>query len=169
MPTFLCDRLSTPVGELLIVTDDEHRLHAIDWCDHETRLMKLLTAHYHTISLRHTNEIKMITGKLADYFDGDLTGIDTLSVMAAGTEFQRKVWRELRHIPYGQTLTYAELAQRIQQPTAARAVGMANSKNPVSIVVPCHRVIGANGTLTGYAGGVERKRWLLQHEGLALI
>ena len=82
-----------------------------------------------------------------------------------GTEFQRDVWAALRTIPAGQTRTYGELAKQINRPAAVRAVGMTNGANPIGIVVPCHRVIGANGTLTGYAGGLERKRWLLEHEG----
>jgi methylated-DNA-[protein]-cysteine S-methyltransferase len=85
--------------------------------------------------------------------------------MTAGTEFQRTVWQQLRQIPCGEILTYGQLAQRIGRPTASRAVGMANGSNPISIVVPCHRVIGSQGALTGYAGGVQRKQWLLQHEG----
>jgi methylated-DNA-[protein]-cysteine S-methyltransferase len=91
--------------------------------------------------------------------------IDQLPVMTAGTEFQRSVWQQLRQIPCGEIITYGELAKRIGRPTASRAVGMANGSNPISIVVPCHRVIGSQGALTGYAGGVQRKQWLLKHEG----
>jgi len=85
-------------------------------------------------------------------------------VQTAGTPFQRAVWRALREIPRGATESYSKLAQRIGRPTAVRAVGLANGSNPIGIVVPCHRVIGANGSLTGYGGGMERKRWLLEHE-----
>ncbi len=81
-----------------------------------------------------------------------------------GTEFQRRVWGELREIPLGETISYGELARRLGTPGASRAVGLANGRNPVSIVVPCHRVIGADGRLTGYGGGLERKAWLLRHE-----
>ncbi|MNL71486.1 Methylated-DNA--protein-cysteine methyltransferase [compost metagenome] len=91
--------------------------------------------------------------------------INDLPVMTAGTEFQRSVWQQLRQIPCGEIITYGELAKRIGRPTASRAVGMANGSNPISIVVPCHRVIGSQGALTGYAGGVQRKQWLLKHEG----
>jgi methylated-DNA-[protein]-cysteine S-methyltransferase len=101
--------------------------------------------------------------QLAEYFAGERTQFD-LPLAAAGTPFQRRVWAELRAIPYGQTASYGELARRIGSPTASRAVGMANGRNPISIFVPCHRVIGAGGTLTGYAGGVERKRYLLDLE-----
>jgi methylated-DNA-[protein]-cysteine S-methyltransferase len=88
-------------------------------------------------------------------------------VATNGTDFQKSVWHALRAIPAGQTVTYGELARRLGQPTAMRAVGLANGANPIGIVVPCHRVVGANGTLTGYAGGLERKRWLLAHESVA--
>lgn len=101
--------------------------------------------------------------QLADYFAGSLTSFD-LPVALAGTEFQQAVWAALQAIPYGATISYGELARRIGQPSASRAVGLANGKNPVAIVVPCHRVIGADGSLTGYGGGVGRKRFLLALE-----
>jgi len=101
--------------------------------------------------------------QLAAYFGGELTEFD-LPLAMAGTPFQQRVWQELRHIPFGETVTYGELAQRLGQPTASRAVGLANGKNPVSIVVPCHRVIGTSGSLTGYGGGLPRKRYLLDFE-----
>src|SRR5262249_52747144 len=102
--------------------------------------------------------------QLAAYFAKELREFD-VPLAPAGTEFQKKVWHELRQIPHGETISYGELACRIKQPAASRAVGRANGQNPISIIVPCHRVIGANGTLTGYGGGLDRKRWLLQHEG----
>ncbi len=102
--------------------------------------------------------------QLRAYFDGALTGFD-LPLAPQGTEFQKTVWRELCNIRYGETISYAELARRIGRPTASRAVGHSNARNPISIVVPCHRVIGADNSLTGYAGGLERKRALLALEG----
>ena len=101
--------------------------------------------------------------QLGAYFDMRLTRFD-LPLEARGTEFQRRVWDSLRVIPFGQTISYAELARRIDSPKAVRAVGAANGRNPLMIVVPCHRVIGADGSLTGFGGGIERKRWLLDHE-----
>jgi methylated-DNA-[protein]-cysteine S-methyltransferase len=101
--------------------------------------------------------------QLSAYFSGELIGFD-LPLRMVGTEFQLRVWAELCQIPWGKTISYGELAQRIGQPKASRAVGLANGRNPLSIVVPCHRVVGANGKLTGYGGGVERKQWLLNHE-----
>jgi len=102
-------------------------------------------------------------GQLDAYFDGELTAFD-LPLRLAGSRFQRSVWAALQDIPYGETISYGELARRIGQPSASRAVGLANGKNPVSIVVPCHRVIGADGSLTGYGGGMDRKRFLLALE-----
>lgn len=101
--------------------------------------------------------------QLDAYFAGELQAFD-LPLAASGTPFQQKVWAALRDIPFGQTCSYGQLAQRIGTPGASRAVGLANGRNPLSIIVPCHRVIGANGSLTGYGGGLERKRWLLAHE-----
>jgi len=101
--------------------------------------------------------------QLAAYFAGELTEFD-LPLNPQGTVFQKTVWRELEKIPYGVTISYGKLAQRIGNPNSSRAVGLANGHNPISIIVPCHRVIGSNGKLTGYGGGIERKEWLLEHE-----
>jgi len=102
---------------------------------------------------------------LRRYFDGELRAIEGLAVDPGGTRFQARVWRALRKIPVGSTLSYGELARRLGQPLAVRAVGLANGRNPIAIVIPCHRVIGSDGALVGYGGGLERKRWLLGHEG----
>lgn len=104
---------------------------------------------------------------ISDYFAGDLAAIDTIPVATGGTSFQRDVWAALRTIRAGTTLSYGALARQLGHPKAVRATGMANGANPVAIVVPCHRVIGSDGTLTGYGGGINRKRWLLAHEGVA--
>ncbi|WP_308286344.1 methylated-DNA--[protein]-cysteine S-methyltransferase [Actinomycetospora endophytica] len=106
--------------------------------------------------------------QLAAYFAGELREF-SLEVALRGTEFQQRVWAALREIPFGETCSYAELAVAIGQPTAVRAVGLANGKNPVSIVVPCHRVVGSNGSLTGYGGGTDRKRALLELEGAGVV
>jgi len=105
-----------------------------------------------------------ITRPLDAYFEGDLDAVDVIPVATGGTVFQRDVWTALRGIKAGTTTNYGALAARLGRPNASRAVGMANGSNPISIVLPCHRVIGANGTLTGYGGGLPRKRWLLEHE-----
>ena len=110
-----------------------------------------------------------LSDKLREYFAGNLSIIDTLPTATGGTPFQREVWKTLRTIPCGQVMHYGQLAEQLGRPGAARAVGAANGSNPISIVVPCHRVIGRNGTMTGYAGGVQRKEWLLRHEGYLLL
>jgi len=106
-----------------------------------------------------------VTRAISRYFAGELAAIDSLPVKTGGTPFQRAVWHALRNIPCGTTISYAQLAGQIGRPAAVRAVGLANGANPIGVVVPCHRVIGADGSLTGYGGGIERKRWLLRHEG----
>jgi methylated-DNA-[protein]-cysteine S-methyltransferase len=104
-----------------------------------------------------------LVSQLDAYFAGTLTEFDVPLAMN-GTDFQRRVWAQLREIPYGETISYGELARRVGSPNASRAVGLANGRNPVAIIVPCHRVIGADGSLTGYGGGLDRKTWLLEHE-----
>ncbi|MDP1753050.1 MAG: methylated-DNA--[protein]-cysteine S-methyltransferase, partial [Reyranella sp.] len=106
-----------------------------------------------------------LTRGMHAYFKGDIAAIDKLPVETAGTPFQTSIWRALRKIGKGRTISYAELARRIGKPRAIRAAGLANGQNPISIVVPCHRVIGSDGSLTGYGGGLPRKQWLLEHEG----
>jgi methylated-DNA-[protein]-cysteine S-methyltransferase len=108
-----------------------------------------------------------IPSALRAYFEGDLGAIEDLPVrFDHGTAFQQQVWQALRTIPLGETISYAELARRVERPSAFRAVGSANGRNPVAVVVPCHRVIAADGTIGGYGGGLHRKRWLLAHEGV---
>lgn len=160
------DRIDTPIGELLIVADGNGTLRAVDWADYEARMHVLLRRHYggNGFTLESSPHSSALAKAVDDYFAGDLQAIDNLPVQTAGTTFQRAVWRTLREIECGTTVSYAELARRIGRPNAVRAVGLANGSNPVGIVVPCHRVIGADGSLTGYGGGIERKRWLLQHE-----
>jgi methylated-DNA-[protein]-cysteine S-methyltransferase len=160
------NRVATPIGEMLLVADHDGNLRAIDWADHESRMHRLLRLHYGEdgFSLEPTSTPNDLTHAIDNYFAGDLTAIDTLPVQTAGTPFQREVWRALRKIPCGTTGSYAKLAEQIGRPVAVRAVGLANGSNPIGVVIPCHRVIGSNGSLTGYGGGVERKRWLLEHE-----
>jgi len=158
-------RHAAPVGDLLIVTDDEGNLRALDFTDYEDRMRMLLARHYGQVALTEGDAPPAVTAALDAYFAGDATALDALPVKTGGSDFQRRVWAALRAIPAGTTTGYGALAGVLGNPGAARAVGLANGSNPIGIVVPCHRVIGANGTLTGYAGGVARKRWLLEHEG----
>ena len=158
------DKRMSPIGSMLLVTDDRDVLFSLDFEDFEPRMHKLLKRYYGDVQLRYGTVARRIRESLDNYFDGDLMALDHLEVGIGGTEFQRKVWSALRSIPCGETISYGRLAERVGRPTASRAVGLANGANPVAIVVPCHRVIGANGALTGYGGGVSRKRWLLDHE-----
>jgi len=165
-PPLLLDRLPTPIGVLLLVTDDRERLRALDWEDHEARMRRLLRRHYGPSgSAVRDGCTPGVRAALEAYFAGDLDAIDRVPVETRGTPFQRKVWAALRRIPAGDTMSYGALAARIDRRSAVRAVGRANGANPIGIVVPCHRVIGADTSLTGYGGGLERKRWLLRHEG----
>ena len=113
---------------------------------------------------RDPSFLREASAQLRAYFAGELTAFDLLLDNSGGTAFQQEVWRALTTIPFGQTASYGDIARQINAPKAVRAVGAANGKNPIAIVVPCHRVIGASGSLTGYAGGLENKRWLLAHE-----
>jgi methylated-DNA-[protein]-cysteine S-methyltransferase len=116
--------------------------------------------------MRARQPLPGITTVLQRYFDGDLAALDGIEVELHGTPFQKNVWQALRRIPAGTTISYSELARRVGDPAAVRAVGTANGANPVAVIVPCHRVIGSNGSLTGYGGGLDRKQWLLAHEGV---
>ncbi len=164
--TLLIDRIATPTGELILVADTHGNLRAIDWTDTEPRFHRLLARHYgpgRTV-LRPARNPFGLADVLHTYFAGETAVIDTIAVATAGTDFQRRVWATLRAIPSGSTISYTDLARRAGHPAAIRAVGHANANNPVGIVIPCHRVIGRDGTLTGYGGGLDRKRWLLAHE-----
>jgi methylated-DNA-[protein]-cysteine S-methyltransferase len=165
----LLSRLQTPIGVMLIVTDTEGYLRVVDWVEFEARMRLLLQRHYgkHGVTLEEESTPGEIARAIEEYFAGDLTALDAIPVKTAGTAFQRKVWDALRTIPCGKTISYAQLATQIGQPTAVRAVGLANGANPVGIVIPCHRVIGSDGSLTGYGGGMHRKSWLLKHESSA--
>lgn len=160
-------RLATPIGEALIVTDEHGRLCALDWSDYESRLLRTIRRHRGPAATLVPGPVPRPVAKAIEaYFSGHLTSLEALRCRTGGTPFQREVWAALRKIPVGRTLSYGALAARIGRPGAVRAVGLANGANPIGVVVPCHRVIGANGTLTGYGGGLPRKRWLLAHEGV---
>lgn len=162
------DHVETPIGTLSILADGDGRLRAVGWAEGMTSLDARLRGRSGTsaFEIRPAQDPAGHTRALRAYFHGDLRAIDGLAIHDGhGTEFQRAVWRALREIPCGETRSYADLARRIGRPSAVRAVGLANRDNPIGIVVPCHRVIGSDGSLTGYAAGVDRKRWLLRHEG----
>ena len=150
--------VSSPVGDLTLVSDG-------------TALTGLSMSDQKEGSdpdrgwLRDEGEFDAVAKQLAAYFASELREFD-LPLAPHGTDFQKKVWRELCRIPYGETISYGELARRIGQPGASRAVGLANGRNPIGIIVPCHRVIGADGSMTGFGGGIPIKQFLLVHEGI---
>ncbi len=163
------ERFPSPIGTLLIVSDDSC-LRALDFGDHEDRLRASLRRFWSAETLHEQPSPLGVRDQLERYFDGQLEAIDEIPTSANGTPFERGVWSALRTIPAGTTTTYGALALSLGHPlTASRAVGHANGSNPIPIVVPCHRVIGAKGNLVGFGGGMHRKRWLLQHEGVLLV
>lgn len=158
--------ISTPIGELIIWLDQKGILQFTGWQEFRQNTLEQLCRYYQVphINLQTSQQENIITTALTNYFAGDIYAIDKLVVAESGTDFQNKVWQALRTIPAGNIISYEELAIKIGNPKACRAVGMANNRNPIAIVVPCHRVIGKNNQLTGYAGGINRKQWLLDHE-----
>jgi methylated-DNA-[protein]-cysteine S-methyltransferase len=166
--TLTLDRITTPVGEVLLVTDGNGAVRALDFADHEARMMRLMGRHAPDADLVEWRAPGAVREAVEAYFAGDVAALDGLTVRTGGTVFQREVWAALRAIPPGETRTYGQQASAIGRPNAVRAVGLANGQNPIAVIVPCHRVIGASGALTGYAGGVDRKRWLLAHERMAV-
>lgn len=162
------DTLTSPIGTVLLVTDRAGLLRALDFDDYEPRMLRLLTRQYGATPLVAGAAPENVRRALRAYFDGDLAALGGIQWATSGTDFQRTVRAALTKIPIGTTLSYRALAAAIGRPNAVRAVGLANGSNPVAIVVPCHRVIGVNGGLTGYGGGLARKKWLLEHEGVRL-
>lgn len=159
------EKRRSPIGTLLLVSDDTGVLRALDFGDHEARMHRLLRLHYGDQLLNEGKAPASIIREALDkYFDGDMDALNAVEVATNGTPFQRQVWKALRKIPAGRTMSYGRVAAKVGRAGASRAVGAANGANPIGIVVPCHRVIGANGTLTGYAGGLAHKQWLLDHE-----
>jgi len=164
---FLTDEIPCAVG-ILVIAARQGRLCGLDYHDCRPRMLASLSARYGTVELRPASDPFGVSGRIRAYLGGDLDAIDAVRVETGGTAFQRRVWAALRRIRAGATVTYADLARAVARPTATRAVGAINGRNPVAIIVPCHRVIGKDGSLTGYAGGLWRKRWLLDHEGVVL-
>lgn len=168
---FDMDRVSTPIGTMIIAVDPEGNLRAALFAEDEETVRHYLRLQCGKSGfiLKPAKNPHGISETIGRYFAGELSAINGIPVETGGTSFQREVWHALREIPCGATTSYGKLAERIGRPAAVRAVGLANGANPVAVVVPCHRVIGANGSLTGYGGGIERKRWLLNHEKSPLL
>ena len=162
--TLTLDRIETPIGPILVATDARSRLCAVDFFADEKGMRRLLRLHYGPAEVVWGATPNSVRHAFDDYFAGDLAALKDVAWRCGGTAFQKKVWNALTTIPIGETLSYSALARLIGEPSAVRAVGAANGANPVPIVVPCHRVIGADGSLVGYAGGLDRKRFLLALE-----
>lgn len=167
-PTLFTARRASPLGEMILVWDEAGAVRVLDFATHEARADAMLARHGEGARIEPRALDAKLDDALDSYFSGRLDAFRGLAVSTRGTAFQEQVWQALRTIAPGQTLSYGTLAAQMKRPTAVRAVGLANSQNPVAIITPCHRVIGANGRLVGYAGGMERKSWLLAHEGVHL-
>lgn len=159
------DEFASPVGVIYVLSDGTN-LRAVDFEGYESRMHRLLARHYGEFTIHSARNPAEAVARLEDYFAGDLEAVGGIATATNGTPFQKQVWAALRKIPPGTTVSYGTIAQRIGRPKACRAVGLANGSNPIGIFVPCHRVIGSDRALTGYGGGIERKRWLLEHEGV---
>lgn len=168
--TLTIETLATPTGEMIIAADEAGAMRLLEWTTHHDRMLALLARQYPGVAVEVREGVVPAAMRQAveAYHEGNLAAFDGIETATGGTAFQKEVWAGLRTIPPGQTLSYQGLANRIGRPKAMRAVGAANGANPLAIIVPCHRVIGADGSLTGYGGGMARKEWLLRHEGVLL-
>ncbi len=161
------DRIETPIGPMILLARDGVLL-VLEFEEATDRVDREMKARFGAEVPQAATIPLAFSSRVRAYFAGDLTALDGIPTDGGGTDFQRRVWAELKRIPRGVTISYGELARRLDDKNAMRAVGLANGRNPIAIAVPCHRVIGADGSLTGYGGGIERKRWLLRHEGVGL-
>ncbi|WP_437574692.1 methylated-DNA--[protein]-cysteine S-methyltransferase [Sorangium sp. So ce887] len=157
------DELESPIGVILLAAAGG-AIHGLDFADCAPRLRRSLAARYGVVALHSAADPCGFSSRVRAYLCGDLVALSDIKVEPGGTVFQRRVWAEVRRIPPGATRAYGEVAASLGQPSASRAVGMANGRNPVCLIIPCHRVVGAGGELTGYSAGIDRKRWLLAHE-----
>jgi methylated-DNA-[protein]-cysteine S-methyltransferase len=167
MGAILSDRTATPIGDMLLLARDGVAL-LLEFDDQEGRIERERSKRFPAEIIEPANDPFGFSSRVRAYFAGQLHALDDVETRGDGTPFQERVWSALRQIPCGTTISYGELAHRLGDPNATRAVGLANGRNPISVIVPCHRVIGANGSMTGYGGGIERKKWLLAHEGIML-
>ena len=161
---YFFEQIQSPVGPLLMICDKAGDMRVLEFQDREERWRPTIARRFQDATMTEKPGAFGLAQTLARYFEGDIEAIDAISTKATGSDFQLAVWKALREIPAGTTTSYGAIARKLGKPDAMRAVGLANGANPIAIVVPCHRVIGADGSLTGYGGGLERKRWLLAHE-----
>ena len=161
---YFFELIPSPVGPLLMIADCSGVMRVLEFQDREERWRPHVSRRFPDSTMTEKPGAFGHAATLARYFDGDIEAIDAIPTKATGSEFQLAVWKALREIPAGTTTSYGAIARKLGKPDAMRAVGLANGANPIAIVVPCHRVIGSDGSLTGYGGGLDRKRWLLAHE-----
>src|SRR5437868_13818761 len=161
----LSDRIDTPLGMMALVVSDG-KLVQLSFDDPSGWAVKDIERRFADFELQPAANPHGFSDRIGAYFAGDVAAIEDIPTEAQGTPFEMRVWAELRRIPSGTTASYGEIAERVGDKNCARAVGLANNRNPIAVVVPCHRVIGADGTLVGYGGGLDRKTWLLRHEGV---
>jgi methylated-DNA-[protein]-cysteine S-methyltransferase len=168
MRRFLIDKIATPVGNMVLIAENGVIL-LLEFEDATGRVLREMKARFGTADCVPTENPFGLSDIIRDYFSGNLSVIDDLKTDGGGTSFEQQVWTELRKIPTGFTQSYGDIARKLGDINLSRAVGIANGRNPIAIVVPCHRVIGSDGSLTGYGGGLHRKEWLLRHEGALLV
>jgi methylated-DNA-[protein]-cysteine S-methyltransferase len=168
MHCFLTDRILTPIGDMILVARDGVLL-LLEFEDATGRVEREMKLRFKAHELQHTENPFGLSQIMLDYFNGDINAINNILTDGGGTQFEKQVWAELRKIPTGSTVSYGSIARKLGDINMSRAVGTANGRNPIAIVVPCHRVIGADGSMTGYGGGIARKEWLLRHEGALLV
>ncbi|MDW6023798.1 methylated-DNA--[protein]-cysteine S-methyltransferase [Mesorhizobium sp. BAC0120] len=165
VPDLTCETIETPIGDLLLIADGNGALRIVEFADCRHRMDCWLARRFRSGSSVIEGRVsEAIKASFAAYFDGNLAVLEQIPVALDGTAFQIEVWSALRRIVPGRTFAYGAFAESLGRPQSARAVGHANGANPLSIVIPCHRLVGADGALTNYGGGIERKRWLLEHE-----
>ena len=168
MHCFLTERIETPIGPMILVARDGVIL-LLEFEDASDRVARQMKARFGDIDLQAASNPFGLSERIRAYFAGELSAIENLLTDGGGTAFEERVWAELKRIPCGTTVSYGSIARKLGDVQQSRAVGTANGKNPIAIVVPCHRVIGADGSMTGYGGGLKRKEWLLRHEGALLV
>ncbi len=168
MSQFLTERIQTPVGPMILVAKDGVVL-LFEFEGTPGRVERQMRARFGEVELQPATNPFGLTDRIRAYFNGDIRSLEGIATDGGGTAFERQVWAALRNIPAGTTVSYGHIARKLGDVQLSRAVGTANGKNPISIIVPCHRVIGADGSMTGYGGGLKNKEWLLAHEGALLL
>lgn len=168
MHCYLTNRIQTPIGDMILVARDGVLL-LLEFEDATGRVEREMKLRFKNHELQQTENPFGLSQIMRDYFSGSISAINNILTDGGGTAFEKQVWAELRKIPTGSTVSYGSIARKLGDINMSRAVGTANGRNPIAIVVPCHRVIGADGSMTGYGGGIARKEWLLRHEGALLV